>query len=123
MKDSIKTFNEKALIKSDLKPFKLTYNKRGTRIWKSENGLQIKAVKIGSNEYYEVSIIHGARLGELNFKGQKISAKEAQNKVSLFGTQFNFNYIKNPVKLIQESEAGQKLYNAWRNLQKEFTTK
>lgn len=120
---SVQTFNQKALTKSEIKPFTLVYNKRGTRVWKSENGLQIKAVKIGSNEYYDVSIIRGARLGELNFKGQKISAKEAQSKVSAFATQFNFNYIKNPVKLIKESEAGQKLYNAWRNLQKEFTTK
>lgn len=120
---SVQTFNQKALAKSEIKPFTLVYNKRGTRVWKSENGLQIKAVKIGSNEYYEVGIIRGARLGELNHNGEKLSAKDVQNKLSVFASQFDFNYIKNPVKLIEKSDAGKQLYNAWRNLQKEFTAK
>lgn len=119
---SVQTFNQKALAKSEIKPFKLVYSKRGTRVWKSENGLQIKAVKIGSNEYYEVGIIRGARLGELNHKGEKLSAKDVQNKLSVFASQFNFNYIKNPVRLIEKSEAGKQLYNAWLNLQREFKT-
>lgn len=109
-------FNELAAVKTDLKPFKLVRNKRGTRVWDSENGLWIKAVKIGSNEYYEVHITNGAKLGDVNRHGEKIKAKEIQAVLSEFATKYNFHYIKNKVQAVRNSEVGAKLYNDWNNV-------
>ena len=120
LETKIKRFNENALQKSEIKPFTLKFSKRGKRIWKSENGLCIEAVKIGSYEYYEVKIIHGQRLGELNTNGQKLSAKEVKDKIAQFATKYNFNYIKSQMEMVRESDAGKSLYIDWCNLSREF---
>ena len=118
---SISDFENKASIKSDLKPFKLKKNNKGVRIWESENGLKITAKKIGSADYFDVSIKHGERLGEVNFLGEKVTTKELQKELSALATKYNFNYIKKQVYCIRKSKVGESLYKDWKSLVKKLT--
>lgn len=114
-------FENKASQKSDLKPFKLIANKKGIRIWESENGLRITAKKARSEEYFDVSIKHGERLGEVNFLGEKISTKELQKELSALATKYNFNYIRRQVAYIRKSKVGESLHEDWNLLVKRLT--
>lgn len=118
---SISEFENKASIQSDLKPFKLIKNKKGIRVWESENGLKITAKKIGSADYFDVSIKHGERLGEVNFLGEKVTTKELQKELSALATKYNFNYIKKQVAYIRKSKVGESLYKDWKSLVKKLT--
>ena len=118
---SISEFENKASIQSDLKPFKLKRNNKGVRIWESENGLKIISKKIRSVDYFDVSIRHGERLGEVNFLGEKISTKELQKELSILATKYNFNYIKNQVAYIRKSKVGESLNKDWKLLVKKLT--
>lgn len=118
---SLPEFEKRASQKSELKPFKLIKNERGTRIWESENGLRIKATKIGSREYYEVSIIMGEKLGDININGEKLVAKDVQKEISELGAKYNFNYIKRQVASIRKSETGHNLRRDWELLIKKLT--
>lgn len=118
---SILEFENKASIQSDLKPFKLIKNKKGIRVWESENGLKIIAKKVRSVDYFDVSIRHGERLGEVNFLGEKISTKELQKELSALASKYNFNYIKRQVAYIRKSKVGESLYKDWKLLVKKLT--
>lgn len=118
---SISEFENKASIQSDLKPFKLLKNSKGIRVWESENGLKITAKKIRSVDYFDVSIKHGERLGEVNFLGEKISTKELQKELSALASKYNFNYIKKQVAYIRKSKVGESLYKDWKLLVKRLT--
>ena len=118
---SISEFENKASIQSDLKPFKLKKNNKGVRIWESENGLKITAKKIGSADYFDVSIKHGERLGEVNFLGEKVTTKELQKELSALATKYNFNYIRRQVAYIRKSKVGESLNKDWKLLVKKLT--
>lgn len=122
MKKALITFNEKAAIQSEIKPFKLIEDERGKRVWISENGLILEAVKIGNKVYYEASIVKGESLGGINRMGEKIDAKKVQFALSEFASKYNFHFIKKQVKLIRESEVGRQLFFDWQKLRKTLTT-
>ena len=85
------------------------------------NGLKITAKKIGSADYFDVSIKHGERLGEINFLGEKVTTKELQKELSALATKYNFNYIKKQVAYIRKSKVGESLYKDWKSLVKKLT--
>lgn len=109
-------FNQKVLQQSEIKPFKLIKNDRGVRVWESENNLRIKATQISSNVYYEVSIINGLKIGDINRNGQKLTAKDVQNALSEFASRYNFHYVKNQAATLRKCESGRKLFADWQKL-------
>lgn len=114
-------FDELASIKSDPKPFRLIKSGKGKRIWESENGLGIEAVKIGSNKYCKVYILKGLPIGDINCSG-KLKIKCVQDALSELGSKYNFHFIKRQVKQIRESNVGKSLYRDWSELRTNLIT-